>query len=868
MNQLIRTLAIAISLLTTTANINAIPARGNWHTYANPDGSTIELSAQGDEFFHYYIDHSGNRFIASGDGGFTAINAGETASRAKRAAAQRSAARVGSRTTFPSTGSPHVPVILVQFSDKSFSFPADNFKNMMNQPGYSEYKSTGSAADYFADNSCGKFTPQFDVYGPVTLSGKVADYGTNDDYGNDAEAYRMVIEACTMLDDEIDFSNYDNDGDGVADIVYIYYAGYGENDGGSATTVWPHSSTLAYHSATLTLDGIAINPYSCSNELLNGYGKYLTGIGTFCHEFTHVLGFPDLYATDGSDIATPLYWTLMDRGSYNNDGHTPAAYTAYERSFMGWMTPTEAEGDAAVALPSISENRAYRVSTANPDEYFLIEYRPKVGWDASIPGAGVLVWHIDYNKSAWDGNSVNNNANRQRVCLVSADGRTDDYDRAAVAFQGAATLTATSSPGFAVYGSDKVNTTINITSVGGDYATFTINGGGKELSAPTVQVSDIRDKGFTVKWNAVDGATGYLITICDIDGRPVGNWCNYATDATSVTVSDLSPVSAYSVSLAAVAGASLSRESAAVEVTTDVPGLSFTQPDAPTISEVTPSSFLVSWNEISGAESYIIDIWSLGEGDAQGDIANFDNGLTLPDGWATTCGSTFRVNGYYGEAAPSIVFANNAEYIETPKFSATPLKFSMWLRGRNIADNSSLEISGLKDGKWEKIDNVVASTTAATYQLDGAKLAGYTALRITRTDAVGTIMVDDVTVAYGNATVEDYVVHNLNIGNATTYRATGLTDNTEYYVSLRGANTLDESLPSAVAHATTGNSGFVADMAVDSYEISGRVITLHCDGNIADLAGRTIASGRGEHTLLPGIYILSTSEKTTKILIK
>lgn len=868
MNQLYRfALSMALSAM-CAVSAYAIPARGHQMLMPVAGGcDSILVTQKGDETFHYYTDAAGARYTLDAAGCLVPMSEDAWASRRNINERSRVRARVGSRTSFPTTGSPRVLVILAQFSDRAFTHSADQFERMMNERGYADGGATGSVADYFADNSCGVFTPQFDVYGPVTLPGTRAYYGSNDQYGNDANAYRMLIDACTALDDQIDFTRYDADGDGVADIVYIYYAGYGENDGGGSNSVWPHTSTLSSHGATLTLDGIAINPYSCSNELQNGIGTTISGIGTFCHEFTHVLGFPDIYATNGEDIPTPLFWTLMDRGSYNNNGRTPAAMTAYERSFMGWLTPTEAAGDASVLLPSIEGyNRAYRISTANPDEYFLVEYRRRTGWDVDIPGQGMLVWHIDYNSYAWDTNSVNNDPNRQRIALVSADGRTDDYDRAAVAFRSAATLTA--SDFLKTYGSDHPDATLRLTGVTDRAATFTIGAGAAAL--PTMEsprLDAVRDHLATASWAAAEGASGYLVTVRDNRGRILPGLANVPVADTQYTIDGLEPLTCYTLAVAATAGASLGADSYEVPFTTTDPGLSYAKPEIPVVSATEATSFVLSWTEVPGAERYLIDVWTMVGADDASVTCGFDDALTLPEGWSTTATSTFRVNGYYGASAPSLVLANTGEYLQTPTLPTSPASLSFWCRGRNTGIAASVDVMILKNGEWVKAATVAVSTTAKTEIIDAATLAGATAIRLVRADATGTVMIDDVTVTYPSADVPEYHLSAHDAGNTTSMSVTGLKPQTKYMARVCAADAYDTSLPSEVAEVTTGDTDGIhaAEASETGYILAGRTIAISSASvTVTDLAGRTVASGTGTYVLAPGIYIVSGPETHSK----
>lgn len=343
-------------------------------------------------------------------------------------------------TNFPTIGNHKALVVLVEFADNSFSMenPYEYFYRMLNEEGYSDNGGAGSARDYFITNSMGQFIPEFDVYGPVKLSGKIADYGSNDAYGYDANPQKMAIEACELLDEEIDFRQYDRNGDGVIDNVFFYYAGYGEHDGGGRNTIWPHSTKLSLiYKNKFLYDGVELDRYACTNELNSPQrGGLPDGIGTFCHEFSHVLGLPDLYATSFINLDTPGAWDVMDSGNYNNDGHTPANFSSFERYSLGWLEPTPIDF-GEFELDEIGEsNEAYIFQCLDENECFLFENRQLRRFDEFLPGHGMLVWHINYNKSAWDNNTVNNFFWQQYVDLIEADGKAGDGSRAGDPFPG------------------------------------------------------------------------------------------------------------------------------------------------------------------------------------------------------------------------------------------------------------------------------------------------------------------------------------------------------------------------------------------------------------------------------------------------
>lgn len=307
-------------------------------------------------------------------------------------------------------------VVMVQFADRTFATERRAIDSLLNAAvGDTTYNNAwGSARNYYIKQSGGKFRPEFDVLGPVTLAGNIADYA-----GYEAE---MVVEALDALVGEADFAKYDVNGDGAIDNVYIIFAG-GWSEEESEASIWPHNGTLSYWKR---YGGKTVNRYACVSELDDGYPA---GIGTFCHEFGHVLGLPDLYTLadnypEPADAWTPTYWDLMDTGCDANVGTTPPNLSVFERYALGWAQPYELQGNETVYLRSTEAGgRGAMISDPqNPDEVFFFEYRDQSGWDTFHCGAGLLVWHVQYDDASWDNALVNNDPSNPLVRLVAADG--------------------------------------------------------------------------------------------------------------------------------------------------------------------------------------------------------------------------------------------------------------------------------------------------------------------------------------------------------------------------------------------------------------------------------------------------------------
>lgn len=395
-------------LIATALSLSAVPARPSRFKYTQPDGSVITLMRHGDEWGHWTTDGQGRTVVMDAEGYYRPVSEARAQAIRRQAAARRAEAR--RRHQFHATGpvakgKKHFLVVLVEFPDRAFS-TADAktaFNNLMNQKGYDANGATGSARDYYYENSQGSFEPVFDVYGPVTVSHDMAYYGGNDEHGQDKHPEEAVYEACQLLNDEIDFSKYDNSGDDTVDLVFMYYAGYGEADGGEEDTIWPHQWELTSGGLDLELDGKKVDAYACTNELL-GYGDRsgtMVGIGTACHEFGHAMGLPDFYDTDydTNGIAGGLLdFSLMDSGAYNNDGRTPPYFNIEERILLGWLDESalqEFPKSGDYTLGPVWEGKAYKTPTDQDGEYFVYEVRDVFGWDAHLPTHGMLVYHVD-----------------------------------------------------------------------------------------------------------------------------------------------------------------------------------------------------------------------------------------------------------------------------------------------------------------------------------------------------------------------------------------------------------------------------------------------------------------------------------------
>ena len=424
----------------------AVPARRGGIVKTQPDGSQITVYQHGDEHFRWITNEKGEWLKIDEDGFYKVTKALSSEEvRAKQMAAPSRVAQA-QKVASPLNIAPRGLVILVNFQDVTFETSKAEMDSMLTGKNYTRdysynyngknyvVSSEGSAWKYFYDSSNGHYDPQFDVVGPVMVSKNMAYYGKNvNDF--DAAPWTMVKEACQLVDDSVDFQQYDNDHDGYVDFVYVIYAGYGEADGGDKNTIWPHSYWLLDAGITCKMDGKYVDLYACGNEM-DSYTDHHTGIGTFCHEFSHVLGLPDLYETTGYGTHKTIgAWSILDYGPYSNDGNTPPAYSAYERFFMGWLIPRLIVDAENVELEELQKsNSALLISSSDqhnligndpkPTTFYMLENRQQVGWDEYLPGHGMMLTKVQFSSNTWLDNSVNNNAKKMGVDLIEADGKT------------------------------------------------------------------------------------------------------------------------------------------------------------------------------------------------------------------------------------------------------------------------------------------------------------------------------------------------------------------------------------------------------------------------------------------------------------
>lgn len=540
-------------------------------TVTQPDGKQVTVVLRGDEHANWYSTPDGTLLVQKGqayyvakteaDGTLTATSlliheaADRTAAEQEAISAQdkslffksidqtqaraRRAAVDTDKHYFPHTGSPKVLVLLVEFADTTFSLtnPKESFDQYLNGDGElkdlgaSENKNYGSALQYFREMSYGTFTPKFDIYGPYKLSGASATYGKENDRMD-----LLVPQACQTANEDVNFADYDTDGDGYVDLVYIIYAGYSANVTGASTDyIWPKSGTLSNGG---TYDGKKVYRYGVNNELIalpasfkKAPYKRINGLGLFVHEFSHTLGLPDLYATTESastlDNQGMEFWSVMDGGENNNNGYYPTAYTAWEREVMGWFKPDTLKDTCTVSglVPIGTDGgKAYKIFKGNTKEYVMLENIQQTGWNTKLCGHGLLTYRIAYNTEVVNSSDrPNDKAGEPKVVVLAADGCLDNISKFKVASDYYASMAGDTYPG-----------TSNVT----DIASFTWLDGSTMLN-PVLNISETdRQITFDYLGKKKDTPSAILTptvneeqdkSIYTLDGRHVG------TDASRLT---------------------------------------------------------------------------------------------------------------------------------------------------------------------------------------------------------------------------------------------------------------------------------------------------------------------------------------------
>ena len=905
--------SLTILLLTAVAfSMMAVPAKPGLIRLDN-DGQPLDVKIIGDERSHVYVSSDGYLLmrdnsdvfryaLPDGKGGLVASSMKASAPEARdaetramlsgidrelqlrlatdAAKASRKKSLIRSRgvnpliadesylNTFPTTGSPRCIAILVEFQDVKFTIdnPRQVFSDMLNTEGFSMDGATGSVSDYYNASSNGQFTPQFDVYGPVTLPQNMSYYGVNDGNGNDIRPYEMIPQACAMVNDQADFTKYDTDGDGVIDNVYVFYAGYGEADGGPANSVWPHSWNLnddlgfEYY-----FDGKLLNHYATSNELSSGRGSNLAGIGVFCHEFGHVMGLPDLYSTVYTSAFTPGNWSIMDHGSYNNDCHTPPTHTAYERYCLNWIEPKELTDPANVTMYPMSQignyDDAYIIRTEKSTEYYILENRQQKSWDSYIPSHGMLVWHIDFVPDIWDLNIVN--IEKQYIDIVEADADPSPYSIEGDPFPGSKNVTEftdDSRPSMRSWSGRALHSPITEIKEINGVISFMFKGG-ENIFDPIVaaEASDIKAGAFTASWSKVTKASGYLLSVYT---KTAGGQIEYIPDyikrevgdVDSYSVVGLTPATTYYYVVQATNGRFYSTESNEVAVLTLDPTLDYMSVTALPATDIQQDAFTANWEPLDMADYYTVSLYARQLGEPFTVEATFDSNL-LPDGWVSASCS-FDSRSAYCVEPPALRMTTDKASLTTAEYRAGIRTLSFWYRSNTLPNENNLLIDGYVNGEWMSLKVLAELPSEGTVETIDRIPDGCTRVRfVYDRPATGNLCIDNIVVGYGGnyelLPVESHA--DINAGSATSYRFQGLEADSNYSYSVTAHNDEFSSHESELIAVHTADSSSIDLIEYDSTE----------PAVIYNLQGIKVDRPQ------PGnIYIIRQGTRTSKILYR
>ena len=606
--------------------LSAAPARKGLLNLRQPDGTVVQAYLTGDENGHLVLTPDGCALVQDAEGWWCyarydyyghRLNTGEHAGdpdtpgeviaasrnipyqliRQRRTARIRQALplREKERARTRSGGNGgirHGLIILAQFPDEPFTYSRTDFENLINGQG------PETALSYFKDQWKGSYTFRFDITEIVTLPQNYAYYGANNEDGEDEKAAEMIVDACAAVGPEVDFSAYDNDGDGEVDNVFVFFSGPNESEGAGDNRIWPHMWYVQSGAGiTYSRDGVLVDNYACTSELrldsnLTTFTTLAT-IGTFCHEYTHTFGIPDLYDTDSEDSGgySEAMWNcidLMDAGNHNDEGKTPPNYSAVERWFFE-MSDGKPLTEGVHTLRPVQENGDYYYMVADDDsEIFLFECRQASGWDAHIGGNGLLIYHLDWSqrpagestsagkvvmaRERWELNEVNARPDHQCIDLIEPDPEARQRYQTAVKnrnyqaiytlashaywpFDDASVFTCETDPSFTFW-SDAASP-LGLTDIrrnADGSVTFTVFNA-QEDKAPAVKIDNqvVFQDASIIQWSSLDPSfagnsvirygTADAAQLTEVEVRP------YETGKYAYVIDGLTPSTAYKVQL-------------------------------------------------------------------------------------------------------------------------------------------------------------------------------------------------------------------------------------------------------------------------------------------------------------------------------
>lgn len=816
---------LIILLLTIASTAGAVIAIPTPVEKRMSDGTIQQVYVRGDESHHYLTRLDGT--IIPGTEVSTVISEDDVP------ISKRAQAKYQLSSTVPNKGTVRIPVILVNFTDLSFSLsnPVDQFSALYNTNGGSNPNATGSVHDYFYASSDSALNLVFDVYGPYNLSKGMAYYGANSGDNHNVRASTLIIEAATLARDAgVDFTPYDNDNDGTIDNLSVVVAGHNEAEGGDENTIWPHYSRV---STTTTFSGKQLSGYLVISEFRGSSGSTQAGIGTYCHEFGHALGLPDLYDTKEGDNYTVGTWDVMCQGCYNNNGSTPPTFTAFERFMLGWLIPEQLQQVSSYVLEPIeTSNQAYLIAegthnistySPSPSEYFLLENRQPLGWDANgntLVGTGMLVTHITFSLSTWNANTFNNTS--PLGCAIESAGiAISYYSSPADVFPGTANIT-TWIPELNNGTKLTSQLVMNITELDDNSIVFFYGANGDKGFAFQPQM--ISDMTTTYNKEPIEYNEEVVeLSIRDLQTdsikiRTSSTYFEYSCDGGETWHNSEQYLSVYSDSTYTISllvryapdrQSCYKRTGFLIVESQDGQYISqllmeasaprptyITVPTITDIQNVTESSFTAYWEKQDDAEYYYVTLYSISPVAAV-EEETFETFNTVEDitnaGWDSNFA---RLTNAESEKKYAVLFSQTGEYLTSKEYIEAPKKVRFWLSNTYvpIADESDasgyLLFQATTDGlQWDTLENISVhlKTTDKVMEYDIQGL-DYTRFRFTYTHTRGSggPVIDGFT-----ATMEhtiNYVCKDRErevpaLSNCATF--TNLTGGTTYYLSVQ-----------------------------------------------------------------------------------
>jgi len=344
----------------------------------------------------------------------------------------------------------YIPVLLVDFSDHPLTHTAAEFETALFDTTHST--PSGSVYDYYQWASGGRVRVQGKVIATIHMP-NTRDFYAYSFYGLTREATPQNLcgltrDALLSITDPIDWSQFDVDHDGWVDMLWVVHQGVGGETTVDRTNLWSVTSRLsagwrfgAPFDTQQLLPGSSsahyqVDRFSTVPELSAIIPGRRAEIGTYCHEFGHALGLPDLYDTSGLPQGVSNYgpgnWSLMATGGYGGSGLTPerpSGLGGWCQLFLGWATSVRPSQDSLVTLRPVSRGdpliEFWFQGESNP-EHFILENRYREDFDATLPNDGLMITHVDESAIA-----LRLNANRINsgltpgLMMVEGDARND-----------------------------------------------------------------------------------------------------------------------------------------------------------------------------------------------------------------------------------------------------------------------------------------------------------------------------------------------------------------------------------------------------------------------------------------------------------